>query len=84
MTPAVLLGILVVYFSEKPRWDATNKLLIIIFHVVAASLFAALWCIFTLVNLTAWVWLVGKLRIAMAGFERSDGLCEAIKGKITN
>ena len=53
--PAALLGIAVVNFCEKLRWNKRNKTWFIIIHLVAASLFASLWSAFTLVNLSVWV-----------------------------
>ncbi len=53
--PAVLFGIVVVNFCEKLRWEQRNKSWFIIVHILVASLFAALWCFFGLVNLSVWV-----------------------------
>ena len=59
VAPAVLLGILVIKLCGRLKWKNRRPAKFIVAHILLAILYATLWCVFALVNLSVLTFLTG-------------------------
>lgn len=61
VAPAVLLGILVVKLCSRLKWKNRKLPKFLIGHILLAIIFATLWCVFAIVNLSILTFAISKV-----------------------
>jgi hypothetical protein len=61
VAPGVLLGILVIKLCSRLKWENRQRAKFLIVHILLAIIFASLWCVFAIVDLSILTFATSKV-----------------------